>query len=90
MDNEMDSCTVGIAMQWECHKTFYTPNKSLVKFSNLDERDQQLVKLRTDIHGDINDICLYHRQYLLDYFETYQKVCCNPFKTHKRSFRGWI
>ena len=45
--------------------------------------DQQLIKLRTGILADIETVCLHHLKYLIGKFESFMRVCCDPFEMHK-------
>ena len=74
----MDPCSIGTAMNWECHKTSQTYHNDLLRFQDLDEMDQQLIKLQNGILADIETVCLHHLKYLIDKFEPFMRVCCDP------------
>ena len=80
---DMDPCSIGTAMNWECHRTAHTHHKDLLRFQYRYEIDQQLIKLRTGILADIETFCLHYLKYLIDKFESFMRVCCDPFEMHK-------
>jgi len=52
------------------HKTAHNHHKDLLRFQDLDEMDQQLIKLWTVILADIESVYLHNLKHLIDKFES--------------------
>lgn len=81
------SCTVGVASgsAKDCHKLTFSKHRGLLKLSDLPKDDQQLIRLRSGLEDtQAGDVCYYHRFLFLDKYESFQKVCSDPFNSHKK------
>lgn len=85
---EATQCSIGLAKEEECHKESYTQDVGLIQFFDLDDTSKRLVELRTGLSNEVTTLCHHHKQVLLTKYETYQRVCCNPFAIHSRPCKG--
>lgn len=84
----MDPCSVGIAKDWECHKRSHTSQTGLIEFADLEESQQELVVLRSGVTSEVKTLCHHHKQFLLVKYEAFERVCCDPYRTHEKSRKG--
>ena len=84
------SCSVGIALQSECHKKNYKyQSQTLLSTDTLEDDDKEL--LHTGVKGECNSdvqldtICSYHKYQFIDVYSRSFKSCCNVFDTHRRA-----
>ena len=80
------SCTIGIILERICHKTTYSQEIGLINFDVLSEREI-LLTLRTQTE-EISNICYYHKQIYLIRYAMSQRKCADPFKLHKKTYKG--
>ena len=85
---EATQCSIGLAKEEECHKGSCMQDVGLIQFNDLDDTSKRLVKLRTGLSNEVTTLCHHHKQVLLNKYETYQRVCCNPFAIHSRPCKG--
>ncbi len=91
MDSSLDNCCVGLIVNSECHKQYFTTKKSLLILRELPDEVQRVIRLRIECEN-ISTICAHHYSIYFQYYDTpkfnFSKNCCDPFKKHKRVVRG--
>ncbi|XP_048886219.1 ARL14 effector protein isoform X2 [Brienomyrus brachyistius] len=89
--SEMSPCTVGEQLQEasDCHKTFLSQEVGLKQLGVLPERDCLLLQLRTGLMGlmERDTVCLHHHKVYVEHYEEAQRVCCDPFSSHRKVVR---
>ena len=81
------SCTIGIKLENQSHKTTYNKETGLINFDVFSEREKLLVTLlRTQIE-EISNICYHHKKVYLIRYAMLQRKCADPFKLLKKSHK---
>ena len=74
-----------------CHRTFYTTKQGFISVDELPQAEKVLLMHRIGIQPDMgvnpSSICYHHKIVFLDYFETLERTCCDPWNVHKKSCR---
>ncbi len=84
MANDLPQCTIGIHLHEPCHKTVHCRRIGLRQFGDLSADDVILLTLRADLDSGPPEstVCFHHEQHYIARFESWQRVCCNPFGKH--------
>ena len=81
----MESCSVGIMLNEECHKKTFISNSQLCVLSN---EEIELLSLRTNIsQEDLATACTHHHKQFLKYFSLNIKKCCDVLNMHEKAVR---
>jgi hypothetical protein len=82
------TCSIGQFKKSDCFQTTYTPVKKLQCVSELSEEEKDLIHLRSGINlSEFKYICSHHSYYYLNAFESYQTICVDPLKKHKKPIK---
>lgn len=80
----METCSVGHHLKEHCLTQLEGSQDNLVSCSELCEEERELLILRTKC-VNLENICNQHLHAFLSTFEDRQRVCCDPFKRHKKN-----
>ena len=86
-----DSCSVGKALEDECHKLTYTRIKQLLNFNTIKEEEKILPKWRSGLrHFDaLETVCMHHyKSFMGNAFEKKYSKCCDIFKKHAKKVKA--
>jgi hypothetical protein len=89
---ELQKCSVGILLDDNCHKKSYSRTTGFILVTNLTEEEQKLLRLRAEINllGCDQTICNHHKAVYITRYESRQTSCVDPFKRHKKLFKGTL
>lgn len=84
------SCSLGLLLNEECHKKSYCRNTGTKNIHDLTIEDKALIEQRIGMKLSIIDstICYHHEKVYLSRYESLQKVCADPFKTHTQQIKS--
>lgn len=78
-------CSIGIALEEECHKKIYCRNVGTLAASDLSQDDKKLLEWRSGVLlRDDSTVCFHHEKMYISRYEYTQKYCSDPFKLHKK------
>ena len=93
-EDELSACTVGVLLgkKESCHQL------SVCRKSGLLSCDELLLQIELiqyrfccfEFGGTGTKICLHHKIYFLQKFQTEQRTCCDPFSTHKTKVKSLL
>lgn len=84
----LDSCSIGLALDKDCHKRGYCRKVGLTAISDLSKEDQDSLKLRCDVPvSNESNICHHHQQMYIHCYEELQRKCCDPYGKHKNTIK---
>ena len=88
----MNSCSVGLYLDSECHKLIYCRTVGLKNLESFESNELELVFWRSGLTMlNINaTICHHHEQTVLKKFSSFQKSCFDPFRIHKKVVKGMV
>ena len=88
----MSSCSVGLYMNSECHKTTYSRTVGVKNVESFERNEIELIFWRSGLTmlNTNATICQHHEQTVLRRFTSLQKYCFDPFKTHKKAAKGLL
>jgi len=81
---ELQPCYIGSEKGESCHKTSLTKSIGFKEILDLDDSERELLLLRSGCKFIKGSICHHHFYFYLVRYESFQRVCCNPFQNHKR------
>ena len=87
-----DSCSVGKALEDECHKLTYTRIKQLLNFNTIKE-EKILLKWSSSLwHLDaLEAVCMHHyKSFIGNAFEKKYSKCCDIFQKHAKKSKQTI
>ena len=81
MSVNLESCSVGTALNEVCHKTCFSKKVGFVN-SLLTEEEIELTMWRSKIDNPDFVLCYHHKETILNRFSKDQTSCCDPFGDH--------
>ena len=86
---KIDKCFIGERIGEDCNVVSEAFNRKsgFHNIAELSPKSQQLLTLRTGVSIDASKkmtLCYYHEKKFLSRYESLQKFCSDPFKTHKK------
>jgi len=85
---EFQPCYIGSEKGESCHKTSLTKSIGFKEILDLDDSERELLLLRSGCKFIKGSICHHHFYFYLVRYESFQRVCCNPFQNHKRPVKS--
>ena len=81
-----NGCCLGINLHEDCDKATYCREKKRFNISKYDRQGLELITSRTSYRFKNDDeVCSHHEKVYLSRYESVQKYCNDPFKTHKKN-----
>ena len=80
----MEGCEYGKQKIDKCHKTSYVSEIGIRRIDELDDKTQEILKLRSGFN-QLASICFHHEHIILQRFPKIQTKCCDPFDKHESS-----
>lgn len=84
-----EQCVVGLITNSSCHSQHFTNKKENLLVLNLSDEKQEIIgwRLAQNLPPSSN-ICLHHFLFYTEYYESFQKKCCDPNKVHTKIIKA--
>ena len=84
-----ESCSIGLDLKDDCHKTAYSKTTGLILETELSQENKRMLEWRSGLTlSDESTICVHHEQLFLTLLESLQKYCCDPLNVQKNKIKG--
>lgn len=84
--NLLPACSIGEALNSECHSKSYTVERSFYPFTEFSADDKFAILRRTGLaESSVINLCSHHKCMFVQYYHSNQRTCCDPFLRHRHT-----
>ena len=93
-ETELSACAVSVLLgkKGSCHQLSFSRKSGLLSCDEQLQDELEFIQYSSvcfDFGGTGAIICLHHKIYFLQQFQTEQRTCYDPFSTHKTKVKLW-
>ena len=82
-------CTIGTTLNEECHKVTLSIRKGVFVIRDLTHDQKAILEWRSGTSLiESNTLCYHHEKKFISRYEYLQKICCDPYKVHKKKLQS--